>query len=207
MPVDRLTLKQDRFVTAIVSGKAKSQTHAALIAGYGPAGASVEGSRTLGIAKIQRAIERRKRGKRDTVSAILDSAIVSTSDHLSRQHDPMFALAAMKTSADVLEKLPEDAPPAATGLDLDVYGALCVLAGWRMASAGIAPGAALRILERHGIGPGDHPMHAQRDVTAPVMEISQDLEIGPSQALDTRDDSGYAAAGEEGEVVEEGEKP
>ena len=114
------TLKQDRFADAIVGG-ARTQAEAARIAGYdgkdmmeiGRDAAQHPGMLAAIALKSLKTLE-----KRDKARAIYERAAGIVDGELSRNAEPMYALAAWKTSADVMDKVGaidgEHAPQEAT---------------------------------------------------------------------------------------------
>ena len=68
-----LTLKQERFVAAVSDPKTKSRTQAALVAGYGKAGAPQRASENVKKRHISEAIENHQRDEMDKARAPLVS--------------------------------------------------------------------------------------------------------------------------------------
>jgi hypothetical protein len=100
----RLTIRQDRFVDAIVEG-ADSLADAGRTAGYSehPATLYPESSRTASLPKVQREIGIREAMRRDSARAIFDASGETLLRRVQEPNAPdALVVASYKTSADVI---------------------------------------------------------------------------------------------------------
>lgn len=219
MPGDGLTIRQDGYVKAVLSG-AVSKSAAARAAGYSPKDIHATASVVSANPKVIQAIERRKQGLRDAALKNVRRSIEKTAVLLEDCDDINSIQLVGRNQADIAEKLPEDAPPTSSGHEQavavirSVYLSACrhALAGriapWAAAQLGLEPIAtrdAPDCAPATQNGPGEQISGAVEPVSsAPLPEISQDMELAPLDSLQTGE---YAARAEgEGGEVEGGER-
>ena len=83
--LERVTPMEQRFVTALVSGKARSLTDAARIAGYAPKTADISAQQIMARPRVQASITRRVRTRQDKARGIKARALSLMDEAL---HDP-----------------------------------------------------------------------------------------------------------------------
>lgn len=112
MPKRRpLTVKQERFATHMADPKIPSQTEAARRAGYAETGAHVAGSLTIRNPKVRALIRQKEQSRADKARAIYDLSMDHVAGHLENTPDPMFALAAAKTTHEIAQTMPDEVQP------------------------------------------------------------------------------------------------
>lgn len=109
---DQLTIKQERYATAIVEG-ATSQTRAAEIAGYGKADLARAGHVASRDIKVQRAIERKRAARMDAATAIKEMAAREVQKYLILANDPQYALASYVAASKITNEQGEIIDPIA----------------------------------------------------------------------------------------------
>ena len=121
-----LTLRQQRFAEAVVT--APTLRAAGISAGYGGASqnetderkreaAGVMASLTIRNPRVQALAEAIGSTRRDKAKGIFDRAGANVHGELFSNTDPMFSLAAWKTSVDVMERLPDEETGTVVSLD------------------------------------------------------------------------------------------